>query len=103
MGRAVMREATGKVSRFKEIVGESLELIVEDVLAMRPTSKEMSDIEPATFAARADEGRGHLHLVKGLIPDVVEALRLCHAGSYSGIDEVEEEQAGDALLRQPRQ
>ena len=78
-------------------------MIVKDVLAMRPCFKEMPDIEPAAFAVRADEGRRHLHLVKGLIPDVVEALRLRHPRPDSRIDEIEEEQTGDALLRQPRQ
>ena len=63
----------------------------------------MPDIEPAAFAARADEGRRHLHLVKGLIPDVVETLRLRHPRPDSRIDEIEEEKTGDALLRQPRQ
>src|SRR6185295_1278787 len=103
MGRAVMREAACKVSGLEKIVGEGIELIVEDVLAMRPGFKEMRDIEPAAFAARTEEGRRHLHLVKGLIPDVVEALRLRHPASYSRIDEIEEEQASDALGRQPRQ
>src|SRR5258705_13881681 len=103
MGCAVMREATGKVSGLEEIVGEGLELIVKDVLAMRPRFEEMPDIEPAAFAARADQGRRHLHLVKGLIPDIVEALRLHHPGSDSGIDEIEKEQAGNAPGSQPRQ
>ena len=57
MGCAVMREAAGKVSFPEEIVGEGLELIVEGVLAMRPGFQEMSDIAPAAFAARADEGQ----------------------------------------------
>src|SRR5512147_1939611 len=103
MGCAVMREASGKVSGFEEIVGEGLKLIVKGVLAMRPGFQEMPDIKPAAFAARTDEGRRHLHLVKGLIPDVVEALRLRHPGSNSRIDEIEEEKSGDALRRQPRQ
>src|SRR5437588_5457898 len=103
MGCAVMRETTGKVSVPEEIVGEGLELIVKDVLAMRPGFQEMPDIEPAVLAAHADEGRRHLHLVKGLIPDVVEALRLRHPRPDSRIDEIEEEKTGDALLRQPRQ
>ena len=103
MGCAVMREAAGKVSVLEEIGGEGLELIVEGVLAMRPGPEEMPDIAPAAFAARADEGRRHLHLVKGLIPDVVEAIRLRHPGPYSRIDEIEKKQPGDAFLRQPRQ
>ena len=50
-----MREATGKVSGLEEIVGEGLELIVKDVLAMRPGFQEMPYIEPAAFAAHADD------------------------------------------------
>src|SRR5207237_8553607 len=88
---------------LEEIVVEGFELIVKDLLAMRPRFQEMPDIEPAAFAARAEEGRRHLHLVKGLIPDVVEALRLRHPRPDSGIDEIEEEKTGDAPLRQPRQ
>src|SRR5437773_3455559 len=103
MGCTVMREATGKVSVPEEIVGEGLELIVKDMLAMRPGFQEMPDIEPAAFAARADERGRHLHLVKGLIPDVVEAIRFRHSRPDSRIDEIEEEKTGDALLRQPRQ
>ena len=78
-------------------------LIVEGVLAMRPGCQEMADITPAAVAARADEGRRHLHLVKGLIPDVVEALRLRHPRPDSRIDEIEEKQPGDARGRQPCQ
>ena len=95
---AVMREATGKVSVLEEIVGEGLELIVKDVLAMRPGFKEMPDIAPAAFAAGADEGWRHLHLVKGLIPDVVEALRLRHPRPDTRIDEIEKEQPGHVTL-----
>ena len=61
--------------------------------------QEMPDIAPAAFAARADEGRRHLHLVERLVPDVVEPLRLRHPRPDAGIDEVEEEQSGDALRR----
>ena len=59
----------------------------------------MPDIEPAAFAGRADQRRRHLHLVEGLIPDVVEPVRLRHPRPDAGIDEVEEEQSGDALRR----
>ena len=70
---------------------------------MRPGFQEMPDIAPAAFAARADERGRHLHLVEGLIPDVVEPIRLRHPRPDAGIDEVEEEQSGDALRRLPRQ
>src|SRR5258707_2090383 len=102
MGCSVMREATGKVSVPEEIVGEGLELIVKDVLAMRPGFQEMPDIAPAAFAARADQGRRHLHLVKGLIPDVVEAIRLRHPPPDSRIDAIVKGQPGDALRRLSR-
>src|SRR4029453_15712613 len=103
MGCAIMREATGKVSALKEIVGEGLEVIVEGVLAVRPGFQKMPDIAPAAFAARADEGRRHLHLVKGLIPDVVEALRLRPPLPDSGREKIKKKKTGDALGPQPRQ
>ena len=77
MRRAVMRKAAGEVSLFQEIVGEGVERIVEGMLAMRPGLQEMPDVAPAAFGARADQRGRHLHLVKGLIPDVVEPFRCC--------------------------
>jgi hypothetical protein len=55
------------------------------------------------FAAGADERGRHLHLVEGLVPDVVEPIRRRHARPDAGIDEIEEKQPGEPLRRLPRQ
>src|SRR5262245_65312519 len=103
MRRAVMRKAAGEIASFKEVVGEGLDHIVERILAMRPGFEEMADVDAAALARSADEGRGHLRLVEGLVPDVVQPIRLRHPRPDAGIDEVEEEQARDAIRRVARQ
>ena len=103
MGGAIMRKAAGEIAGLEEIVGEGFEHIVEGALAMRPGLEEVPDIEPAAFARGADQGRRHRHLVKRLVPDIVEPLGLRHPRPDAGIDEVEEKQSGQPLRRHPRQ
>ncbi len=50
-----MGKAAGEIAGLEEVIGEGLEHIVESVLAMRPVSQEVPDIEAATFPAGADQ------------------------------------------------
>src|SRR5216683_110251 len=63
----------------------------------RSRSEKVSDIGPAAFARRADQGWRHLQLMEGLVPDIVEPIGLRHARPDAGIDEVKEKQSGHAL------
>jgi hypothetical protein len=63
---------------------------------------EMPDIKAAAVASRADQARGDLQLVEGLVPDIVEPVGLGHARADAGIDEVEKEQSGQAFRRGSR-
>ncbi len=65
--------------------------------------QEMREISPAAVARGADQCGRHLHLVKRLVPDLVEAIGRRHPRPDAGIHEVEEEQAGDSLRCAPRQ
>ena len=55
----------------------------------------MPDIGPARLARGADQSGRHLHLVERLVPDVIEPVGRGHARPDAGIDEIEEEQAGE--------
>src|SRR5207253_6202599 len=103
MRRAVMRKTAGEVASFEEVVGEGLDHIVERILAMRPGLEEMRNVAAAVLARRADKCRGHLHLMEGLVPDVVQSVRLGHPRPDGGIDEVEEEKSCDARSRVARE
>src|SRR5262249_54966661 len=103
MRGAVMRKSAGEIATLEEVVGEGLDHVVERILAMRPGFEEMRDVSAAALARCADKGGGHLHLMEGLVPDVVQPVRLRHPRPDAGIDEVEEEQSGDALWRVARE
>ena len=66
---------------------------------MRPMAQKIFDIEPARLARCADKRRCHFRLMKGLIPDFIQAVGRAHACADPGINAIEEEQAGDTLRR----
>lgn len=103
MRGAIMRKAAGEIAVLEEVVGEGVEDVVEGVFSMRPALQEVADIKAAVVAAGADERGRHLHLVEGLVPDVVEPIGRRHARSDAGIDEIEEKQPRELPQCPPRQ
>src|SRR5436190_746566 len=99
MRAAIMREAAGEIAGFKKVVDERIEHVVKSIFAMRPMAQEIFDIEPARLARCADKRRCHFRLMKGLIPDFIQAVGRAHACADPGINAIEEEQAGDTLRR----
>src|SRR5947209_17195 len=97
MRATVMRKAAGEIAGLQKIVDETIEHIIECVFAMRPMAQKIFDIQPARLATPADKRGRELHLMEGLVPDFVEAIRRAHARADAGINEIEEEQAGETL------
>ena len=69
-----MGEATPEIARFQEVVGVGIENVVMRVFSMRPVSQEMTDIGSAGLARRPHKLRCHLHLVEGLVPNLVQPV-----------------------------
>src|SRR3981189_2770527 len=90
MGGTVMRKTAGEIAGFQEIIGEGFDDVVERILAVRPGLEKVANIRPAAFARSADQAWGHLQLIEGLVPDVIEPFGFRHLRPDAGVDEVKE-------------
>src|ERR1700722_3919139 len=92
-----MGEATLEIARFQEVVDVCLESVVVRVLPMRPVSQEMTDIGSTGLTRCPNKRWCHLHLVEGLVPDLVQPVGHAHARPNTRKDEIEEEKPHEAL------
>lgn len=83
-----MGEAALEIAGLQKVVGIGLEHVVKRLLPMRPVLQKMADIGPAVLTRCPDERWRHLHLVEGLVPDLVQPVGHAHAGPDAGIDDV---------------
>ena len=92
-----MGEAALEIAGLQKVVGIGLEHVVMCVPPMRPVLQKMADIGPAALTRCPDERWCHLHLVEGLVPDLVQPVGHAHAEPDAGIDEIEEKKPNDAF------
>jgi hypothetical protein len=81
------------VARPHEVVDPSLENGVKSILPMRPVTQEMADMRPAGVAGGGYQLRRVMHLMEGLVPNLIDVTGLVPATAHAVCRAIEEKQA----------
>jgi hypothetical protein len=86
-------EAALHIARPHEVVDPSIENDVESIFPVRPVAQEMADVRPTALARGGHQHRSVMHLMEGLIPDLIDVTGLVPATAHAVRRAIEEEQA----------